>query len=378
MDIRTLFAATAVADLAFALGIFLYVKGQHSVHHSIEIWGRTRLLGGLGAILLAMRGILLSAPLVVVVSNALIFTAILFSVVAFKTCLDRPALKVPSGGIVFIGFALLWVLLLDIPEHIRIVIFSVFLSSALAVISKDLAIGWRGNSILQKFLASFTCIFALATISRGIDAFLNPSDVLFSHGPFQVAGIFMGFVETISTSFGFLLLAKERTDRELELQAGTDHLTGLPNRRAFYSTAEKLFSLEKRTGQPISLLLLDIDHFKRTNDSFGHDMGDKALQVFADILRSTTRQCDFLVRLGGEEFGVLMPDTSPEAALDASERIRAAVEKQEMALVSLTVSIGVYGEKDTSSDLDLYFRKADAALYRAKENGRNRVEMEAA
>lgn len=376
MDIRTLFVAIAVSNLAFAMGIFLYVKGQHSVHHSIEIWGKSRLLAGLGILLQGMRGIFLPVPMVVVVANSLIFTSIMLSVVAFKSCLERPALKLPSSGIVFIGFVILWVLLVafGIPENIRIAFFSLCLSSAMLVISKDLACGWRKNSILQKFMAILTPFFAAASLARGFDALLYPSEVVFSRNVFQIAGLFIGFFETVATSFGFLLLAKERTDRELELQAGTDHLTGLPNRRSFYATAEKVFSLEKRTGQPISLLLLDIDHFKKINDKFGHDMGDKILQAFAGILRTTMRQCDFLVRLGGEEFGVLMPDTPPESAVDAAERIRVAAEKWAMGAIRLTVSIGVYGEKEAASDLDMYFRMADAALYRAKEKGRNRVE----
>ncbi len=378
MDIRTLFVAIAVSDLAFAVGIFLYVKGQHSVHHSIEIWGRSRLLAGLGMLLQGMRGIFLPVSMVAIAANALIFTAIILSVVAFKSCLDKPALKTPSDGLVFIGFAILWTLLMafGIPENIRLAFFSLFLSSALFVISKDLAIGWRGNSALQKFMAILTPLFALASIMRGGEALVSPPEVVFSRDVLLLAGMFIGFIEAITTSFGFLLLAKERTDRELELQAGTDHLTGLPNRRSFYSTAEKLFSLEKRAGQPISLLLLDIDHFKTINDRSGHDVGDMALQAFAGILRSTTRQCDFLVRLGGEEFGVLMPDTSADSAVDAAERIRNAVENWQKDGIRMTVSIGIYGEEEASSDLDMYFSMADAALYRAKETGRNRVELQ--
>ncbi|MHB1099216.1 MAG: GGDEF domain-containing protein, partial [Burkholderiales bacterium] len=296
MDIRTLFVAMAVSNLAFALGIFLYVKGQHSVHHSISIWGKSRFLAGIGAIILALRGVLLPVPMAIVFANGMIWTAIYLSVIAFKSCLDRPMPKLPSTVAVFSGFAVAWLVLLflDIPENMRIVLFSVYFSMALAIISKDLAYGWRDNSILQKFLASFTPFLVVVTVLRGVEAVWHPNEGIFSRDSFQVVAIFIGFVETISTSFGFLLLAKEKTDRELEMQAGTDHLTGLPNRRAFYTMGEKVFSLGKRTGQALSLLLLDIDHFKKINDRFGHDTGDRVLEEFADILRSTTRQCDFL------------------------------------------------------------------------------------
>lgn len=383
MDIRTLFFAMAVANLAFALGIFLYVKGQHSVHHSISIWGKSRFLAGIGIVILALRGVLLPVPMAIVVANGMVWTAIYLSVIAFKSCLDRPMPKLPSTVTVFFGLAVAWIvlLLLDIPENMRIVLFSVYFSMALVIISKDLAYGWRDNSILQKFLAAFTPFFVVVTVLRGAEALWHPDEGIFSRNSLQVTAMFIGFVETISTSFGFLLLAKEKTDRELEMQAGTDHLTGLPNRRSFYSMAEKVFSLEKRTGQALSLLLLDIDHFKKINDRFGHDTGDRVLEVFADILRSATRQCDFLVRLGGEEFGVLMPDTPPGAAGDAAERIRLAVQSCEISAgdepVRFTVSIGVYGEDAVSTpDMDHYFHCADHALYRAKTKGRNRVEAE--
>lgn len=381
MDIRTLFVAMAVSNLAFALGIFLYVKGQHSVHHSISIWGMSRFLAAMGLIILALRGVLLPIPVAIVFANAMIWTAIFLSVIAFKSCLNRPMPKLLSTGTAFFGFAASWVvlLLLGIPENMRVVLFSVYFAMAMIIISKDLAVGWRDNSILQKFLASFTPVLVAVTVLRGVEAVWHPEKGIFSPDSFQVVAMFIGFVETIATSFGFLLLAKEKTDRELEMQAGTDHLTGLPNRRSFYSMADKVFSLGKRTGQAMSLLLLDIDHFKKINDRFGHDTGDRVLEAFADILRSATRQCDFLVRLGGEEFGVLMPDTPPGAAGDAAERIRLAVENSEIRAgddpVRFTVSTGVYGEDAVSTpDMDHYFRCADHALYRAKTKGRNRVE----
>ncbi|HQT26726.1 MAG TPA: GGDEF domain-containing protein [Burkholderiales bacterium] len=383
MDIRTLFVAVAVSNLAFALGIFLYVKGQHSVHHSIAIWGKSRFFGGLGVALLAMRGEVLPVPMVIVAANSLLFTAVMLSVIAFKSCLDRPIPRMPSLATTFLGFALLWLALLaiGIPENIRLVMFTFYFSFAMIIISRDLAMGWRDSSILQKFMATITPAFAVLTFIRGVVALFHPAEGLFSSSTSQVAAMFTGFVETISTSFGFLLLAKEKTDRELEAQAGTDHLTGLSNRRSFYAMAEKLFSLEKRMGNPVSLLLLDIDHFKKINDRYGHDAGDRILVEFAAILRSATRQCDFLVRLGGEEFGVLMPDTPPCSACDAAERIRLAVESCAVEinreLICFTVSIGVYGEESASSqNMDHYFRSADAALYRAKELGRNRVESE--
>ncbi|NNM83223.1 MAG: GGDEF domain-containing protein [Burkholderiales bacterium] len=382
MDIRTLFVANTVANFAFALGILLYVIGQHSVHGSIAIWGKSRFFAGLGFVFLALRGTVIPVPIVIVAANSFLFTSVLLSVFAFKSCLARPHPKFPSTAMVWAGFLVLWLILqaIGIPEYMRLALFTFYFSVCLAIVSRDLAFGWSKNSILQKFLGIVTPVFSLLAFIRGVDALLHPSQGLFSHSASQVAVMFIGFVESVSTSFGFLLLAKERTDRELEMQASTDPLTGLPNRRAFQSMAEMVFSLEKRTGRPVSLLFLDIDHFKKINDRYGHDAGDRILVEFAGILRNSVRQCDIPVRVGGEEFGVLMPETSPAAAYEAAERIRIATESCRVEMrgesVNFTISIGVYGEETAfSPDLDAYFKNADGALYRAKQNGRNRVEM---
>ena len=380
MDIRTLFVANAVSNLAFALGIFLYVKGQHSIHHSIAIWGKLRFLAGLGMVLLALRGEWIPVPIVIVAANALSFTAFTLTVIAFKSCLGKPVPRLPGTTRLLIGFSMLWIVLLRIgvPENVRIAMFSTFFSIGMLIVAKDLASGWSGNSILRKFLSAVIPCFALFSLIRGAHALLHPLETVFSSSSAQVVAMLVGYIVSVTASFGFLLLAKEQTDRELERLAGTDPLTGLPNRRSFHSMAETVFSLEKRSGKAVSLLVLDIGHFKRINDSHGHDAGDRVLVEFAGILRRVTRQCDFLVRLGGEEFGVLMPETSPESAREAAERIRLAVEGCTLdtgqGVVRFTVSIGVYGEASASGpDMEHYFRSADAALYRAKDLGRNRV-----
>jgi two-component system cell cycle response regulator len=176
---------------------------------------------------------------------------------------------------------------------------------------------------------------------------------------------------------------RSNLDHSLEL-AVTDQLTGLHNRRYMSGQLEALMRRAAQGGEPVSLLVIDIDHFKKVNDSFGHDVGDEVLSEFAVRLASNVRAIDLPVRHGGEEFVVVMPDTDLEDARRIAERIRLHVAgspfrvKGGEELLSVTVSIGVAtsaGEGDTSTAL---IKRADEAVYEAKSRGRNKVIARAA
>ncbi len=164
--------------------------------------------------------------------------------------------------------------------------------------------------------------------------------------------------------------------RLLERQVRQDALTGLPNRRAFEERAPAEVA-RVQAGAPLSLALLDIDHFKRINDERSHAVGDAVLRRFAQVVGTVCRSGDFLARLGGEEFVLLLPGLALEAAGPLCERMREAVERSDLADVAqglpVTVSIGVV-EAGTESTLETLMEAADIALYRAKNAGRNRVE----
>jgi diguanylate cyclase (GGDEF)-like protein len=161
-----------------------------------------------------------------------------------------------------------------------------------------------------------------------------------------------------------------------------ESLTGCFNRRAFYELFPRELDRARRLGQGVSLVFLDLDHFKRINDRFGHEAGDRVLQQFASRLRGIIRETDLLFRWGGEEFVILLGHTRPSEAVALAERIRAAVAEQPFAGadarqdVAVTVSVGTVGTADRFVDPDALLARADAACYRAKEAGRNRVEAE--
>ncbi len=178
-------------------------------------------------------------------------------------------------------------------------------------------------------------------------------------------------------SFGVLMLVNEHLRSELVRLAQMDPLTDVYNRRAFLTLLDRAVSLAQRRNAKVPLLLIDLDHFKHINDTFGHMQGDVALRHFVDVASSVIRREDVLGRLGGEEFAVFLPGTDRTGALDLAERLRCAVaasalEAQGKRIV-LTASIGV-AECAGREDIEAALHRADEAMYRAKAQGRNRVE----
>ncbi|GAB2498250.1 GGDEF domain-containing protein [Arenimonas alkanexedens] len=169
---------------------------------------------------------------------------------------------------------------------------------------------------------------------------------------------------------------------QFETLSRIDPLTGLANRRYFSGAIEHLLAESRLRQQPLAMLVMDLDHFKRVNDEFGHDAGDVCLSRFADRMREVLSGPDVhLARLGGEEFGALLPGRDARAAAEAAERMRASVEYTPLPLregpLSITVSIGVAslapGSPGDGNDL---YRAADRAMYQAKADGRNRVRID--
>lgn len=168
---------------------------------------------------------------------------------------------------------------------------------------------------------------------------------------------------------------KENFNESLEMVV-TDPMTGLGNRRHFDRSVAPLFDQFNQTGQVFSLVIFDVDHFKRVNDILGHDIGDIVLKEVAARLASNLRCIDVISRYGGEEFLIAMPDTGQEAAIIAADRIRSLIGGTPITVrdqaFSISVSAGVAGVQDGDKFSSL-FKRADTALYAAKQQGRNQV-----
>jgi two-component system cell cycle response regulator len=173
-------------------------------------------------------------------------------------------------------------------------------------------------------------------------------------------------------------LLRNNLDNSLEL-AVTDPLTGLHNRRYMFGQLDALVQRANKGGPPVAALLLDLDHFKKINDSFGHDVGDEVLREFAVRLASNVRAIDLPCRYGGEEFVTIMPDTTIDAASRIAERIRRYISgspfrvAQGSELLTVTISVGVSVMTGTADTAEALLKRADEALYEAKAAGRNRV-----
>ena len=172
---------------------------------------------------------------------------------------------------------------------------------------------------------------------------------------------------------GLTLMASNRLREDLEHLARHDSLTGCLSRRAWLDNCDQEMDRSIRRGRQMTVLMMDIDHFKSINDNYGHQVGDQVIVTFVKHVIGALRRADSLGRYGGEEFVALLPETGTEQALIVAERIRSAVHTATEA-PGCTVSIGV-ATSDVNVSVDGLLARADAAMYRAKNNGRNRVEM---
>ena len=187
------------------------------------------------------------------------------------------------------------------------------------------------------------------------------------------------FVHSRATVFD--LTERKQLEEKLRAQAMTDPLTGVFNRRYLQSQATTEMSRARRQNQPITLIAIDIDHFKHINDEYGHDVGDDVLKTFTNVVADLLRQEDLLCRVGGEEFAILLPNTSLAQAEQVAERIRQTIaatpitapEESSGKPLWLTASLGVTSILSTESSLKPALKRADIGLYQAKESGRNRV-----
>ena len=236
---------------------------------------------------------------------------------------------------------------------------------------------WRHAmpTFATRLCLSVSLLMVLIQLMRLVSSFTMPlGDSVFDTDPLNLVYVISLVFSILLYSVGIVLMVSERLRAELEHLATHDSLTGALNRRQMRA----LFSNEllrcHRQHRSMGLLLIDLDHFKVINDTYGHQAGDKVLIEMVIKVNGLLRASDQLARFGGEEFVVLLPDTSPQEALAAAERIRVACTASTSSPFC-TVSMGVASNQVDTDTLDAMLARADAALYRAKANGRNRVEM---
>lgn len=169
----------------------------------------------------------------------------------------------------------------------------------------------------------------------------------------------------------------KKKNSSLSVLASTDYLTGVMNRRMFNEISKRYFQTAQKDNFNLTLLVLDLDHFKKVNDTYGHQAGDQVLKRFVETLESILNKSDIFARIGGEEFAILLSQINSDDAYILAERIRKEIENDFITFegedIFVTTSIGISENRETDTSFENIFSRADMALYQAKDDGRNRT-----
>jgi diguanylate cyclase (GGDEF)-like protein len=371
LDVPTLsFVAVCLAGLLGLFLIFTWLQQRHV--RALAWWGSAYLIGASSMALWA-EALAHHVPLELPEALAFLACGVIWNGVRlFRGRRLRPVAA--SAG------AVAWLILCQLPalsqgSNGRISLAALMVAAYTFIIAFEL---WRER---RKSLYSRTAAVVVPCLHAGI--FLMPLGMQAFLPAAFAAGwpkvfVLEAMIYAVGTAFIVLLMVKDHHVHVYRSAASTDHLTGLLNRRAFMNNALSLCVREGDRGEPVTLMMFDLDHFKTINDRFGHAVGDEALRVFAHVVRTSMRATDIVGRLGGEEFAAIVPGNM-EMTAKIAERIRAGFEVAGAAFgthaIGATVSIGTATAYGPVTDIDALIIRADGALYRAKHGGRNRVEV---
>lgn len=375
-DVPTMLAMVIVASLTMSAAVA--VVGWGRPRDGLACWALVLLLNAAAHAMLALRG-RIPDVLSIVVANTLlscVFAGLLLAVFQFQGRRARWAL-VAAPVLVVLGLVLAY--LDDFHARVSAVGFVCGLQALWAlwaVVERRRATVGRGAWLLMAGLALEAGVLLVrASLAASLPV---PQVGLLQGGTLQTLTFMATFGVVLLSSLGFVTMARDRADEANRVMAAVDALTGAANRRALISALDRDVARAVRTREPISVLMVDIDHFKRVNDQYGHQAGDQVLCRVVQVLQERVRSQDLVGRYGGEEFLVVLPGTDVAGALLLASDLRKAVESPAGA-IGVTVSIGVFGgQLEPGDSWDLLVAAADRALYLAKENGRNRVEVAAA
>ena len=375
LDIRTVLALMAI-NLLITSGVLLIVQRHYRTQvRGVAAWSTANLVAVAGLICVLLGGRIpafLSMPL----GSTLFPAAGVFYLKALRQFRGEPFDGRALWALIGVTFIALtyWQLITDWPAA-RLVVFSVVVAALCLLCAWTvLKAPALHAGFAERFTGALFLLQATFNLLRIPDFFIESALL-----PTPFSRLLLGLSEIgmALMSFGFVLMIVDKLISELNVLASRDALTGLLNRRAFIDAAKIEFARARRQSEPLTLLMLDIDHFKSINDQHGHAAGDEVLRAVSRAVPPCLRDYDVFARFGGEEFVVLLPATSHDEAVIVAERLRAAVEADnawfEGRAIRCTMSVGMAVMKPTQHDLDGLLRAADQALYSAKNMGRNRV-----
>jgi diguanylate cyclase (GGDEF)-like protein len=377
MEITTMVFALALGNLSLCAALFFFEYGN-SKSLTLSTWAIAKQCQAAAWLLLYFRGSGVVPDLISIPAGyAILFSGVALEAGAMWEAAERPRWR--RYMLPLLGLAIaLFVACYFIDEFgLRSVAGSLILGGFYLASAAALAVGWKDGSMLRRFLVIACALLALLVAARGVLVLTMPAGWgWISNGMVQALSFGAFYLLMLLNGFGFLLLSREQLQQELARLAVIDALTNVPNRRGFFNSLAPWMALARRPGLPTALVMLDLDQFKRVNDSYGHPAGDTVLRAVVDVCKRQLRDSDQLGRLVGVEFAILLPRTGLAEAALVAERIRAAIAaspvKGERAMINLTASFGVTTIRADDSTVTL-FKRADDALRAAKLAGRNQV-----
>ncbi len=296
---------------------------------------------------------------------------------------NQPFSMVFLWPVIIATISVYWFAVIQPNLGVRLVVVSFALSILLIASARYLQIySKREASVSRSVLAVIFLLVGMFMLFRAMYFLLEPTETgtMLDRTSWvnELTPLVVAILPVIGTT-AYLLMCSDRLRRQWEAAASTDYLTGLPNRRTLALAGERAFHSAQRLKQPMSVAVVDVDHFKGVNDRYGHDTGDLALKHIAEMLEKAGRKNDFTGRQGGEEFLVLLDQTGRDHAVSAAERLRQFVQENVLVVdghsIPMTVSVGVATCVESDQSFNDLLRRADQALYAAKTGGRNRVEI---
>jgi diguanylate cyclase (GGDEF)-like protein len=381
-DVRTLLITVALATLICA-GARVLLWRLHPAIPGLGAWALASVMGAVALGLIAARG---AIPEIFSLTLAQVLITVAFIVAwsGFRAFLDLPELSIHWRLLLLLGPVLL--IALAQAEHslpLRSISNALVISGFSGLIAFDLFRGNARQKMSMRITSGLYLLNALFFLVRAVAVESDSATIsqMQSSG-FAVFSLMWWLCFVMATTLCMVLMTSEILQENLDRQASLDPLTGAMNRRAFSHLSVRELARARRGGLPLTVVMMDLDHFKRINDRLGHATGDIVLRLFVSVAQRVLRTEDIFCRWGGEEFVTLLPATALPQALLVAERLRQSFAEEaadlapEAAEIGFTVSLGLAQLRGDEEIEDL-LRRADHALYRAKDLGRNRCEMAA-
>ena len=371
--------------------IMILIWKTRKTYAGFGFWTTGNAASAMGFLLFALRGFIPDLLTIVLANCLVLLTAALYleGMRRFRGVAGCKILGIVS--IIFLALSISYYTYGDNDAGMRIVVLSLLVALFYALGARELL----GNTppdlrFSYRFTGSLFAAYGLFMVSRAFLTALDPGPHnLYDPNLIQTFTFLTPLLLGIAWTFGFVMLNSERLELDLknaqvELQrlATTDSLTGICNNRCFFENGEREIQRARRYERPLSVLMFDIDHFKRINDTYGHAAGDQVLVAITAACRTLLRDIDIFGRLGGEEFAILLPETDLAGGKATAERLRSAITGTRIetggATPHVTISVGVSVLLPDDDSIEQVLKRADDAMYGAKRSGRNRTMIAAA